>query len=152
MTTALGLLKRGQLILRLTSDRGDLKREIRPGFSHEEILHDGIAQSVVNEVMPRDRPGRPDIDSQEVARPQNFIIGNDETELELSVESRSFANWVNDQVRNKAEKNFECYRKWRKTLYHLVNVEGCNNGISSIHGKELPEQLSLHCEYSRSHT
>ena len=40
-------------------------REIRPGFSHEETHHDGTAQSVVNEVMPRDRPGRPDIDSQE---------------------------------------------------------------------------------------
>ena len=32
-------------------------REIRPGFSHEETHHDGTAQSVVNEVMPRDRPG-----------------------------------------------------------------------------------------------
>ena len=34
-------------------------REIRPGFSHEETLHDGTAQSVVNEAMPRDRPGDP---------------------------------------------------------------------------------------------
>ena len=40
-------------------------RETRPGFSHEETYHDGTAQSVVNEVMPRDRPGRPEIDSQE---------------------------------------------------------------------------------------
>ena len=38
-------------------------RETRPGFSHEETHHDGTAQSVVDEVMPRDRPGRPDIDS-----------------------------------------------------------------------------------------
>ena len=30
-------------------------REIRPGFSHEETLHDGTAQSAVNEVTPRDR-------------------------------------------------------------------------------------------------
>ena len=30
-------------------------REIRLGFSHAH--HDGTAQSVVNEVMPRDRPG-----------------------------------------------------------------------------------------------
>ena len=37
--------------------------------------------------------------SQEVANSQNFIMGNDETELELSVESRSFVNRVNDQVR-----------------------------------------------------
>ena len=34
---------------------------------------------------------------KEVARPQNFIMGNEETELELSVESRSFANRVNHQ-------------------------------------------------------
>ena len=45
-------------------------RETRPGFSHEETHHDGTAQSVVDEVMPRDRPGRPDIDSQEGAWPQ----------------------------------------------------------------------------------
>ena len=37
--------------------------------------------------MLRDRSGRPDnINSQEVARRQNFVMGNDETELELSVE------------------------------------------------------------------
>ena len=37
-------------------------REIRPGFFHEETHHDGTAQSVVNEVIPRERPGRPDVD------------------------------------------------------------------------------------------
>ena len=45
-------------------------RKVRPGFSHEETLHDGTAQSVVNEVMPRDRLERLDIYSQEEARPQ----------------------------------------------------------------------------------
>ena len=93
MTTVLGLPKSGKLILRCTSDRGDpmkllgerATREIRPGFSHEETLHDGTAQSVMNEVMPRDRPGRNDIDSQEEAWPQQIVIGNDEAELELSV-------------------------------------------------------------------
>ena len=39
--------------------------------------------------------------SQEVASSQNFVMGNDETELELSVESRSFVNRVNDQVRKR---------------------------------------------------
>ena len=68
-------------------------RESQSGFSHEETHHDGTAQSVVNEVMPRDRSGRPDIDSQEKAWPQQFVIGNDE-----AVESRSFVNRVNDQV------------------------------------------------------
>ena len=73
-------------------------RKVRPG--HEEILLDGTAQSSRNEEALRDRSGRPnDINSQEEARPQHFVIGNDETELELSVESRSFVNRVNDQVR-----------------------------------------------------
>ena len=99
-------------------------REVRPGFSHEETLHDGTAQSVMNEETPRDRSGRPDIDSQEEAWPQQFVIGNDEAELELSVESRSFVNRLNDQVQKKTEKNFECYRKWRKTFFVLENVYG----------------------------
>ena len=51
-----------------------------------------------------ERSGRPDIDSQEEARPQQFVIGNDEAELELSVESRSFVNRVNDQVRKKQKR------------------------------------------------
>ena len=59
-------------------------RKVRPG--HEEILLDGTAQSVRKEEVLRDRSGRPDdINSQEVARPQNFVMGNDGTELELSV-------------------------------------------------------------------
>ena len=66
-------------------------RKVRPG--HEEILLNGSAQSVRNEETLRDRLGRPDdIDSQEEARPQQFVIGNDDTELELSVESRTFVN------------------------------------------------------------
>ena len=55
----------------------------------------------MNEVIPRERSGRPDIDSQEEARPQQFVIGNDEAELESSVESRSFVNGVNVQVRKR---------------------------------------------------
>ena len=34
----------------------------------------------------------------------NLIIGNDETELELSVDSRSFVNRVNDQVRKRQKR------------------------------------------------
>ena len=76
-----------------------MTREVRPGFSHEETLHDATAQSVMNKETPRDRSGRPDIDSQEEANSQNFIIVNEEAQLELSVESRSFVHRVNDQVR-----------------------------------------------------
>ena len=73
---------------------------------HEEILLDGTAQSVRNGETLRDRSGRFDIiNSQEVARSQNFVMGHDEKELELSVESRSFVNWVNDQVRKRQKRN-----------------------------------------------
>ena len=78
-------------------------RKGRPG--HEEILLDGTAQSVRNGETLRDRSGRPDdINSEEEARPQHFVIGNDETELEVSVESRSFVNRVNDQVRKRQKR------------------------------------------------
>ena len=40
------------------------------------------------------------------ARPQQFVIGNDETELALSVESRSFFNRVNDRA-EMTETNFK---------------------------------------------
>ena len=53
-------------------------RKVR--LDHEEILFDGTAQSVRYGETLRDRSGRPDnINSQEVANSQNFIMGNDET-------------------------------------------------------------------------
>ena len=82
-------------------------RKVRLG--HEEILLDGTAQSVRNEETLRDRPERPDIDSQEEVRPLQLVIGNDETELELSLKSRSFVNRVNDQV-----------RKWQKIISNVT--------------------------------
>ena len=39
------------------------------------------------------------------AKSQQFIIGNDETELELSVGSRSFLDRVNDQVRHRQKRS-----------------------------------------------
>ena len=77
-------------------------QQVRP--SHEKILLDGTAQSVRYGETLRDRSGRPDINSQEEARPQQFVIGNNEAELELSVESRSFVNRVNDQVRKRQKR------------------------------------------------
>ena len=94
----------------------------------------------MNEVIPREGSGRPDVDSQRGAWPQQFVIGNDEAEFELSVESRSFVNRVNDQVQKKTDTNFKCDRRRRETFYDLGNVHDCNNGISSIHGKEFPKQ------------
>ena len=73
-------------------------QQVRP--HHGDTLRDGGAQSVRYGEPLRDRSGQPDnINSQEVANSQNFIMGSDTTELELSVESRLFVNQVNDQVR-----------------------------------------------------
>ena len=127
-------------------------RKVRPGFSHDEIRLAGTAQSVRNEETPRDRSGRPDIDPQEGTWPQQFVIGNDEAELELSVESRSFVNRVTDQVRKRQKRISNVTENGEKTFYDLENVHGCNNGISSMHEKELPKQLSIHCKHDRSHT
>ena len=125
-------------------------RQVRP--DHEEILLDGTAQSVRYGEKLRDRSGQPgNINLQEVANSQNFIMGNDTTGLELSVDSRSFVNRVNDQVR-KRQKKFQRCRRRRRKFYYLVNVYGCNDECSSFHGKELPKQLSFHCEHVRSHT
>ena len=89
-------------------------RRARPDL--EEILLDGTAQSVRNGETLRDRSGSPhNINSQEVARSQNFVIGNDETELELSVESRSFVNRVNDQVR-KRQKQFPMLQDMERNI------------------------------------
>ena len=58
----------------------------------------------MNEVIPCEGSGGPDVDPQREARPQQCVIGNDEAELELPVESRSFVNRVNDQVRKRQKR------------------------------------------------
>ena len=78
--------------------------------------------------MIRDRPGRPDIDSQGGAWLQQFVIGNDEAELDLSVESRSFVNRVNEHVR-KRQKRIANVTEKGETFYDLENVHGCDNGM-----------------------
>ena len=89
-------------------------QQVRP--DHEEILLDGTAQSVRYGETLRDRSGRPDnINSQEAANSQNFIMGSDTAELELSVESRSFVNRVNDQVR-KRQKKFPTLQEKEKNI------------------------------------
>ena len=114
-------------------------RKVRP--DHEEILFHGTAQSVRYGETLRDRSGRPDnINSQEVARPQNFVMGNDETELELSVESRSFVNRVNDQVRKRQRRisTFAGDGEEHSIIWEMfmaVTME-----FSDIHGEEFSKQ------------
>ena len=59
----------------------------------------------MNEAKPRDRTGQPVVIPQREIRPQQFIIGNDETEPELSVDSRSFLSRVNDEVRKRQKRS-----------------------------------------------
>ena len=59
---------------------------------------------VVEEEIP-DRTEKPVVCPQRGARPQQFIIGDDETELELSLGSRSFLDMVNDQVRKRQKRS-----------------------------------------------
>ena len=60
MTTALGLLKSGKTDIETYERWGQpdetswrMTRQVRLGFSHEETLHDGTAQSVVSLVTDR---------------------------------------------------------------------------------------------------
>ena len=63
-------------------------QQVRP--HHEATLLDGTAQSVRYGEPLRDRSGQPDdVNSQEAANSQNFIMGSDATE---------FVNRVNDEV------------------------------------------------------
>ena len=59
----------------------------------------------MNEAKPHDRTEQPVVTTQREMRPQQFTIGNDETELELSVESRSFLSRMNDQVRKRQKRS-----------------------------------------------
>ena len=61
---------------------------------------------------PNDRTVQPVVIPQREIR---FIIGNDETESELSVESRSFLSRVNDQVRKRQEE-FQMLQKMEKNI------------------------------------
>ena len=59
----------------------------------------------MNEEKQHDRTGQPVVITQREIRPQQFFIGSDETESELSVESRSFLSRVNDQVRKRQKRS-----------------------------------------------
>ena len=91
----LGLLQR-------TIHQGDLIKLLGESYDKFDLITKKFLQSVRYGETLRDRSGRlGNINSQEVANSQNFIMGSDTTELELSVESRSFVNRVNEQVRKR---------------------------------------------------
>ena len=93
--------------------------------------------------------GRPDIDSQEGAWPQQFVMGNDEPELELSVESRSFVNRVNDQVRKRQKRisNVAGQGEEHSIIWGMFTAVTMNS--ATFLGKNFQDN---HCEHNRSHT
>ena len=74
--------------------------EFQSSFSHEKTKH-----VILEEEETHDRTGTPVVCPQRGARPQQFIIGDDETEFELSLGSRSFLDRVNDQVRKRQKRS-----------------------------------------------
>ena len=64
--------------------------EVQSSFSHEKTKH-----FILEEEETHDRKGQPVVCPQRGARPQQFIIGDDEAQLELSLGSRSFLDRVN---------------------------------------------------------
>ena len=90
-------------------------RETRPGFSREETHHDGTHQSVVNELMLRDRRERLDIDSQEGAWPSQFVIGNDEAQI--GIVSRIKIIFESGEWRGEKKRNeFQMLQKMEKNI------------------------------------
>ena len=59
---------------------------------------------ILEEEENHDRTVKPVVCPQGGARAQQFVIGDDETESELSLGSRSFKNRKNDQVRKRQER------------------------------------------------
>ena len=60
---------------------------------------------ILEEEESHDRTAQPVVYPQRGARPQQFIIGDDETESELSLGSRSLLNRVNDQARKRQKRS-----------------------------------------------
>ena len=105
--------------------------EFQSSFSHEKTKH-----VILEEEETQDRTVTPVVCPQRGARPQQFIIGDDETELDLSLGSRSFLGRVNDQVRKRQKRSMmNVTENDEKTICDMVNVHVCNIGISCIQGK-----------------
>ena len=74
--------------------------EFQSIFSHEKTKH-----VILGEEETHDRTGQPVVCPKRGAMPQQFIIGDDLAELELSLGSRSFLDRVNDQVRKRQKRS-----------------------------------------------
>ena len=97
--TKLGLLKSGKLINRWMIERGNPLSPLGQGHTSSNQVSLMRRPSTLfrkkNELMIERRLV---VCPQRGARAEQFVIGNDESESELSLGSTSFLNRVNDQV------------------------------------------------------
>ena len=137
-----------------------------PGHHHKQLVESTYSASYsgwdndkawssqewkADELMD-DRTGTSVVCPQRGARPQQIIIGDDETELDLSLGSRSFLDRVNDQARERQKRfSMNVTEDCEEHSVIWLNVHVFNIGVICIHGKELLRQLAFHQEYKRSH-
>ena len=103
-----------------------------------------------------DTTGRPVVFAQYT---DSFIVENDnmdsytEAESEMSLESRSFLNRVNDQVRKRQYQSFKrCNKRQRQTLCDMRNVYVFYITSICILGEELLRQFTFHQKYTEDLT
>ena len=102
--------------------------EFQSSFSHEKTKH-----VILVEEETHDRMGTPVVCPQRGAMPQQFIIGDHEAELELSLGSRSFLDKVNDQVRKRQKRpSMNVTENDEKAFCDVENVHVCNIGKSAV--------------------
>ena len=114
-------------------------------FSHENTKH-----VFLEEEETHDGTVKPVVCPQRGAKPQQFVIGDDETELDLSLGSRSFLDRVNDQVRkrqkpsltNVAENEEKHSVIWG--MFMSVTLES-----AAFMGKDYSDNGAFHQEYQR---
>ena len=105
---------------------------------------------IIEEEENHDRTEKPVVCLQQGA--QQFVIGDDETESDWSLGSRSFLDRVNDQVRKRQKRfSMNVTEDDEKTFCDMENVHVFNIGIICIHGEELLRQMAFHQKYRRSH-
>ena len=82
---------------------------------------------IFEEEENHDRIGKPVVCPQRGARAQQFVIRDDETELDLSSGSRSFLDRANDQVQKRQKRS-------SLSVTDMENVHVFNIGSICVHG------------------
>ena len=136
MMTVLDLLKSGKLILRHTSDRGDLMKLLGEWYEHFDLVP--LTRKLFT-TEPRNPLWTRRNTSWQIGatwyrfsrRGMVSTIRHWKRWSRIGIVSRikiirESGEWSGAE---KTKTIFDdCYRKWRKTFYDLENVYGCNNG------------------------